>query len=257
MASYKDEPKKFIFNAYRLALGTGQIKEGFSKNNIVLSWVLHEIPTTIDMNDPNLRYGSFMSSSGCPVQLASTYLNSVNSESINELTFENSDSTYQEICHIPASDYLFKYDDPHYTSACPVTKAFGYDKSNTSERQKNAFVAEYNLVTDAYSESNYLQLNIPQDELVEGRILQRAADVNFHDDEEKRKERDEIYGEGNGRQRDILAGGAIGYILSYKTDEMKYEDMIPMEYYQFENPILSNDDTLKVKWNENGFLEAK
>jgi hypothetical protein len=38
---------------------------------------------------------------------------------------------------------------------------------------------------------------------------------------------------------------------------MKYEDMIPMEYYQFENPILSNDNTLKVKWNENGFLEAK
>ena len=60
-----------------------------------------------------------------------------------------------------------------------------------------------------------------------------------------------------GRNRNILAMGAVGYLLSWRGDNMDYEDMIPMEYYQFENPIRSNFDAIDIKWNVNGFIEAE
>ena len=80
MADYSAANRKFVFNAYRYALGNNEIT-GFNENNIVLSWVIHDIPTITNVKgwfqehtkDPMLRYSEFMKLPESTVQLADTY----------------------------------------------------------------------------------------------------------------------------------------------------------------------------------------
>ena len=270
MADYSAANRKFVFNAYRYALGTNEIT-GFNENNIVLSWVIHDIPTITNVKgwfeehtkDPMLRYSEFMKLPESTVQLADTYLRSVQSTSVNKDTEALPEYTYQNMCDVPTRYYLFQKGSSKYLSACPVTASFDYHGVNTSGRHLNALVNEYDL-TNHYDQSSYYQLSIPEDDIIESRITQTADDVHFKDDDDKRDHRDSFYNPISatytgykGRNRNILSMGAVGYLLSWRGDNMAYEDMIPMEYYQFENPIRSNFDAIDIKWNVNGFIEAE
>lgn len=55
----------------------------------------------------------------------------------------------------------------------------------------------------------------------------------------------------------ILEFGARGIILSYTDDDHRDGNMIPMAYYEFHNPIYSNQDYIKINWNTNGFIEVQ
>lgn len=270
MADFSAANRKMVFNAYRYALGTGQIS-GFNNNNIVLSWVIHDIPTItgvkgwFDVNalDPNLRYRDFMELPQATVQLADTYLRSVKTTSVDKDTEALPEYTYQNMCHTPASAYLFTKGLERYVSACPVTKSYDYRGPSTSGRHFDSLVQEYDL-NNEYEQGAYYRLNIPEDDIIESRITQTCDDVNFKDDDEKKASRNHYYNSISanytgykGRNENILAVGAVGYLLSWKGQNMQIPDMIPIAYYQFPKPVRSSFDQINIKWNVNGFIEAE
>lgn len=298
MADFSAGLNKFIFPAYKYALGMNEIT-GYSENNVALSWVTQDVTALTNKNywqndcaSPFLRYSAFWRVPDNAIQFADTYLTDVHEGSVNIQTEASGELSYQQMTNTEPEYYLFTKGlkgAKHYLSACPVTGDIDYDvnamktviiedgKMVSAGRKARYLMSEYNL-SGIYDKDLYSELGIPEDIVTENRLFKACADTIFQDRNDlvsarlvahaKQQETLNTATKGlkgtkgvnggadyySGR---ILEYGARGFILSY-TDENHIDgNMIPMAYYEFPQPLYSNQDYIKIGWNINGFVEVE
>lgn len=218
MADFSAGLNKFIFPAYKYALGMNEITS-YDNNNVALSWVTQDVTAltnknywTRDCASPFLRYSAFWWVPDNAIQFADTYLQSVNEGSINSKTEASGELTYQNLTHTEPEYYLFTKGlkgARHYLSACPVTGDLDYSVTAmkgvmiengqmvSATRKAKYLMSEYNL-SGIYSSSLYQDLNIPEDTVTESKLFKSCADTIFQDRE------------------DLVSGRVIDYVKTQK-----------------------------------------
>lgn len=202
MADFSAGLNKFIFPAYKYALGMNEIT-GYENNNVALSWVTQDVTAltnehywTRDCASPFLRYSAFWWVPDNAIQFADTYLTNVQSGSVNSKTEASGETTYQRLANIEPEYYLFTKGlkgAHHYLSSCPVTGDIDYDVNAmqsvardasgniiSASRKARYLIGEYNL-SGVYDKDLYGDLNIPEDTITESRLFQTASDIIFQD----------------------------------------------------------------------------
>lgn len=202
MADFSAGLNKFIFPAYKYALGMNEIT-GYENNNVALSWVTQDVTAltnsafwTRDCASPFLRFSAFWWVPDNAIQFAGTYLTDVQPGSVNMKTEASGELTYQQMTQTEPEYYLFTKGlkgSHHYLSACPVTGDIDYDVNAmqsvmrdssgnvaSASRKAKYLMSEYNL-SGVYDKDLYNDLNIPEDTVIESRLFKTAADTIFKD----------------------------------------------------------------------------
>ena len=218
MADFSAGLNKFIFPAYKYALGMNEIT-GYSENNVALSWVTQDVTAltnknywTRDCASPFLRYSAFWWVPDNAIQFADTYLTSVHEGSVNSKTEASGELTYQQMTNTEPEYYLFTKGlkgARHYLSACHVTGDLDYDvnamqsvmmengKMVSAGRKAKYLMSEYNL-SGIYDKDLYADLGIPEDTVTESKLFKACADTIFQDRE------------------DLVSGRVINYVKQQK-----------------------------------------
>lgn len=200
------ENPKYVFPAYKYALGTNEIT-GYNENNIALSFVTQDVTAltnknywTRDCASPFLRYSAFWFVPDNAIQFADTYLTNVTTGSVNKDTDASSKFSYQYMTNTEPEYYLFTKGlkgREKYISACQMIKDLDYDvnafnevvyvkgskgiKGTVPGRKAQYLTREYNL-SGVYSKDLYTELNIPEDNIIEDLVFYRPAEsLEFQD----------------------------------------------------------------------------
>lgn len=202
---FSAENPKYVFPAYRYALGTNEIT-GYNDNNIALSFVTQDVTAltnknywTRDCASPFLRYSAFWFVPDYAIQFADMYLSNVYEGSINKDTDASAKYSYQRLANIEPEQYLFNASikgREKYISACPMVKDLDYDvnafkevvyikgskgiKGQTLGRKAQYLTREYNL-SGIYDKDLYSELNIPEDNIIENVLYKNAPSIEFKD----------------------------------------------------------------------------
>lgn len=290
MSDFSAGLKKFVFPAYKYALGRNEITS-YDNNNIALSWVTQDVTALTNEHywewtcgSPNLRYSAFYKIPDYAVRFAGMFVTDVEEGSVNASTNVSAEHSYQEMTQTPPEYYLFTKGlsdselSSHYLSSCYVTGDLDYsvDALNdvkfdeageivSAPRKAMYLINEYNL-SGVYDSDLYHDLGITEDPIIESKLFKTASDFIFQERDDlvsarnlKRQEVEKKYklDAVKGEKGRALEFGAKGFILSYTDDSHRDGDMIPMTYYEFPQTIYSNQDYVRINWNADGFMEVE
>lgn len=258
--------KVAVFSSFLYNLGINSLKKINQTNNINVSILTKKLSSFPEsdfsiFNDISLTYKNLQEKN--IVTNTNLTLKDIAINSVNKDTEKLPDNTIQELRNIPVKEIIFSGEYKNTNAKnCKVYKDLEYEdglkyeqisnqpsETNKSKKEKyRYFQNEYNFSND-YDKSEYDSLNVTLDYLLESRICVNAANFFVSNS---------TYTDMNKTPVNLFPNGCCyGIILSYTDDSYKDGKMIPMIYYEFANPIYTNNNTLEIEFNQNGIFKVE
>jgi len=227
-----------VFNSYKKALGTGEIKLNNMSTNISaivtdVKFVPENsaISANVDLRLKDLDNKSFHNTN--------LVLENVQINSYDKDTSLSSDKTYEKLCNMPSSAKIFSKD---YNNDSWVTHDLDWTyNANEDSTLSSYWETEYGFST-GFSEDEYYSYNLNLTYLDENVVCVSASDFIVNS------------GKGN---KDTMNNGAAGLLLVYQDQTHKDKNAIPMAYLNFPKVFYSNYNYLEVDWNQDGVMKVE
>lgn len=258
---YTAKQPKYVFNAYKYALGTQQIMHTDYKDNMHVSIIKNSIADEIAgyVSSITTNYGTIQDASDNNMINTEMCLFNGKLGSNNINTSLSATVSYENMFNIPCSAILAKPIENKEKIKNSILN--GDDEYDIWVKDKTDKIAEkhmkytYDFET-RYNENEYEALNVDETYITEDSSFIAADNYEYSITLKNPINADDLETQGldtNG----IMSCGCKGILLSYCDSKHYDRNMIPMMYYEFEKPIYSNNNTLNIEWNTNGILRVE